>query len=126
MIINENSVLQTIVYVKGTDLKVLLKASVKAGMEIKDQFDPDSPNFSGQFEKAVFKNDSKKWASTGFNQHIIEVDSLDDITFLEMQANMEALAVNYIETDNDTATTPVLVIGPCTGEKVLHIIKPYM
>lgn len=103
------SVHQVILVLKDISPIELVKVSVKAGMEIMNQFNPTSSSYTGSFEEKNFKKVMASWSDAGFEQKIFFVDKPEDFEEVEFHANMEGAPTNFIQ---EGQSSNILVIGP--------------
>ena len=113
------SVHQAIVVVKGQSPMDLVRMSVRAGMEIMNQFDPTRSSYAGTNEHKLFKKDFDEWVDSGCEQKLFVADESELLDEIEYYCNLEGAPTNFI-TDNQTK---IMVIGPYNSDRLKYFTQ---
>lgn len=114
------SVYQAIVIVEGQSPMDLVKLSVRAGMEIMNQFDPTRTQYSGKAEHELFKKDFSEWVAGGYEQHLYIASDSDLLSEIEFHCNMEGAPTNFIDEDSQSM---IMVIGPFDSSRLRYFTQ---
>lgn len=114
------SVYQAIVIVEGQSPMDLVKLSVRAGMEIMNQFDPTRTQYVGDNENKIFKKDFSEWVENGYEQHLYVASESDMLSEIEFHCNLEGAPINFVEEDSQSM---ILVIGPFDSERLRYFTQ---
>ncbi|AQW88721.1 hypothetical protein pEaSNUABM50_00192 [Erwinia phage pEa_SNUABM_50] len=103
------SVHQVIIVVKDLEPMQLVRMSVRAGMEIMNQFDPTRTAYAGSHEHKNFNAWFDEWIEAGSPQNIYVADESAGLDEVEFHANLEGAPTNFIQ---DGSNSTILVVGP--------------
>lgn len=107
---------RAILVLKGTTEEQFQQGLEKALSDIKEKYDPENPNFVGDFEGKEFKKAMEAWEAAGSPVKKYAV-STDDMSGIDFMVNMASVPVNFIEED-----TKVMVLGPEVDEELdIHV-----
>lgn len=114
------SVHQVVVVLKGQSPVDLVRMSVRAGMEIMNQFDPTRSSYAGANEHKLFNKDFSEWVDAGCEQQLFVADSADLLDEIEFLCNMEGAPTNFI---NGEKETKILVVGPYSTQRLNYFTQ---
>jgi hypothetical protein len=114
------SVHQAIVVVKGQSPMDLVRMSVRAGMEIMNQFDPTRSAYAGPNEHKLFKKDFDEWVDSECEQKLFVADNSELLDEIEYYCNLEGAPTNFISGETETK---IMVIGPFDSERLKYFTQ---
>lgn len=114
------SIHQVIIVIKDIPTSELIQISVKAGMEIMNQFDPSRSNYSGSNEHNLFNKDYNAWIETNCEQKIYVVEDERELKEIDFLCNLEGAPTNFITNAN---SNKILVIGPFDSNRLNYFTK---
>lgn len=112
----EKKYYRAILVLNGTTEDEYQLALQQALDDISEKFNPESPNFSGDFEMKQYNKAVEEWEKTGsvVKRYHATADDLSNIDFM---VNMAAVPVNFM-----TGDSKVMVLGPELSEELdVHV-----
>lgn len=104
---------QAVVIIENCDINSIIAQSVKAGMEIMNQYDPESPAYVGKYEEKQFRSLFKAWVDDGAEQITFTAPDSAVLKEIEFLAGLESTPMNFLDENPE-----VLVIGPYDSSRL--------